>query len=132
MAAPTEVRTFPLLVDPRDGTRRYFVTVDVDLIAIWSPTVAPPEPIDDLVVFANFLCGPCTNAWLLFTAPNDTTGFDVTVNDSPTTCAQEGRFFDLSLCEIVELSPGPVTFTVTPTNGTTRGIESTISVTMRS
>lgn len=126
---PTVVRSFPLLTDPSDGQRRYFVAESVDLIASWNEL---PDPITDLTVFANFLCGPCTTAWLLFTTPPDATDVEVTVNASPVTCAQKGTFFDLALCEITGLAPGSTTFAVTPLNGTTPGAESTAAVTMRS
>ena len=130
-STPNVVRSFPLLTDPSDGQRRYFVAEHVNLIAIWTPLATPPDPITDLTVFANFFCGPCTNAWLLFTLPVDATDFAVTVNDSATTCAQKGNFFGLALCEIIGLAPGPTTFAVTPLNDTTPGAASTVSVTMR-
>ena len=116
-STPNVVRSFPLLTDPSDGQRRYFVAEHVNLIAIWTPLATPPDPITDLTVFANFFCGPCTNAWLLFTLPVDATDFAVTVNDSATTCAQKGNFFGLALCEIIGLAPGPTTFAVTPNSG---------------
>ena len=125
---PTTVLALPTLIDPSDGQPRMFLTTNADLIAVWNKQI---NPITDLAVFANFLCGPCTNAWLLFTTPPDTTNFTVTVNNTPTTCTQKGTFLGLSLCEITQLSPGSTTFAVTPLNDTTRGTTTTVSITLR-
>ncbi len=125
---PNTARKFPLLTDPSDGQRRYFVAENVDLIAIWTKL---PEAISDLTVFANFLCGPCTTAWLLFTTPTDATDFAVAVNGTVSSCAQEGTFSGLSLCELTRLTPGPTTFDVTPLRGSERGPTATTIVTMR-
>lgn len=127
--SPRTARNFPMLVDPTDGQRRSFVAENVDLIAIWTKL---PEAISDLTVFANFLCGPCTNAWLLFTTPSDATDFAVAVDGAVSSCAQKGTFFGLSLCEITRLAPGPVTFDVTPLRGSERGPTATTVVTLRS
>lgn len=126
--APGTIRSFPVLVDPSDGQRRYFVTEDVDLIAIWTKL---PEAVSDLAVLANFLCGPCTNAWLLFATPSDATGFEVAVDGTATTCAQTGTYLGLSLCEITGLASGPTNFSVTPLRGTERGPATSTVVTLR-
>ncbi len=125
---PNTARGLPLLTDPTDGRQRYFVAEDVDLIAIWT---ALPRAITDLTVFANFLCGSCTNAWLVFTTPSDATDFAVAVNGTVSSCARKGTFFGLSLCELTRLTPGPTTFSVTPTRGTERGPTASTVVTMR-
>ena len=128
---PTTAVDLPRLVDPSDGQRRLFLATNADLVAIWTPRATSPGPITDLTVFANFLCGPCTNAWLLFTLPTDATGYTVSVNDSSTVCAQSGTFFDLSLCEITGLTPGSVNFSVTPRNDERDGSAATIQVILR-
>ena len=125
---PTTVLSLPTLIDPSDGQPRMFLATNADLIAVWNKQI---NPITDLAVFANFLCGPCTNAWLLFTTPPDATNFTVTVNNTPTSCTQKGTFLGLSLCEITQLSPGSTTFAVTPLNDTTRGTTTTASITLR-
>ena len=125
---PTTARHFPLLTDPSDGRNRYFVAENVDLIAVWA---ALPQAITDLTVFANFFCGPCTNAWLLFTTPSDATDFTVAVNGTVSSCARKGTFFGLSLCELTRLLPGSTTFAVTPLKGTERGPTASTIVTMR-
>jgi len=125
---PSAAKDLPLLTDPLDGTLRYFVAEDVDLIAIWT---ALPRAITDLTVFANFFCGPCTNAWLLFTTPSNATDFTVAVNGTVSSCAQKGTYFGLSLCELTRLTPGPTTFAVTPLKGTGRGPTASTVVTLR-
>ena len=124
----TAAVSLPRLVDPGDGERRQFLATNADLVALWTPALGT---IDDLTVFANFLCGPCTNAWLLFTMPTDATRYTVSVNDSSTACTQSGTFFDLSLCEITGLTPGPVTFTITSRNDEGDGSAATIQVILR-
>ena len=128
---PTVARSFPLLTDPSDGQRRYFVAENVNLVALWTPVASPPASIINLSVFANFLCGPCTTAWLLFTTPSDATDFAVSVNGTAATCAQKGTFFGLSLCELKRLAPGATTFTVTPTSASGSGPPATVTITLR-
>lgn len=126
---PTKIRSFPLLIDPASNTRRYFVAENLDLIAVWTPTTNTPttSAITDLVVFANFLCGPCTNAWLIYTSPPDTTNVNITIDDTPVTCNRSSIVFGLSVCELINLAPGAHTVTLTPTIGTTTGGRSTAS-----
>jgi uncharacterized repeat protein (TIGR02543 family) len=126
---PTTLVDLPHLTDPSDGERRMFLAANADLVAIWTPV---PDEITDLTVFANFLCGLCTSAWLLFTLPTDANVYTVSVNDSPIDCTQSGSLFDLSLCELTDLTPGPVTFAVTPQHGETNGPVTTASLTLSS
>lgn len=128
---PSTAVDLPRLVDPSDSQRRQFLATNADLLAMWTPRATSPGPITDLTVFANFLCGPCTNAWLLFTMPTDATGYAVAVNDSPVRCTQAGTFFDLSLCEITGLTTGPVIFAVTPRNGDVTGPVTTTAISLR-
>ena len=115
---PTQVRTLPLLDDPIDGARRYFIAQSIDLVAVWTPG---PGAVENLIVFANFLCGPCTNAWLIYTLPDSVTEVSVTVDDVPATCARVGTVFGLSLCEITGLAPGTHSVVLTPVARTTLG-----------
>lgn len=54
-AAPTVVVKMPLLVDPVDGKKRYFVAANANLVAVWKPT-----ELDDLTGTAPgaFVGGP--------------------------------------------------------------------------
>ena len=113
---PTVVRRLPLLNDPSDNVRRYFAAENLDLVAVWT-SAETPETITDLVVFANFLCNRCTTAWLIYTSPPDITSVTITVDSTPVTCNQSGVVFGLSVCELINLTPGPHTVVVTPTGG---------------
>ena len=91
-----------------------------------------PGAITDLFVFANFFCGPCTDAWVLFTRPAGATDFEVFLNGRRVTCAQKGSFFSLALCQLRPLSPGTaMTLGVIPMNGTIRGSAASTSLTLR-
>ena len=114
---PSTIKGLPLLVDPSSNTRRYFVADNLDLVAVWIPVPAP-KAITDLVVFANFLCGPCTTAWLIYTSPPLVTNVSMTIDDTPATCARSGIVFGLSVCELTNLAPGIHTVTLAPTGGT--------------
>lgn len=104
----------------------------VDTACRSTTTLARPKDVKDLFIFANFFCGPCTNAWILFTRPADTTDFSVFVDGRRATCAQKGYFFDLALCELIGLVPGsPTTFSVIPTNGSVSGRTAATSMTLR-
>ena len=64
-SSPTVSLDLPLLVDPRDGVRRYFVASSLDLVAIWT---AQPQPPTAPQVFGvgDFFCTRCTAVWLLW------------------------------------------------------------------
>ena len=109
-----EPADLPLLTDPSTGTTRHFLAADASLTASWRPL---PAAITDLVVFANFFCGPCTNAWLLHTPSDTATDYDYTVNTTPVSCATDIDVFGLRACELTGLPAGvPLTGTVTPRN----------------
>jgi YVTN family beta-propeller protein len=99
------------------------------------PAPAPftrPGTINDLFIFANFFCGPCTNAWVLFTRPAGTTDFEVVIDGRRATCANKGYFYDLALCELKPLTPGRTsTIGVVPVNGSIRGSTASMSLTLR-
>ena len=105
---PTTSAALPLLVDPSDGQRRPFLATDADLVAIWTPT------LDNLTVFANFLCGPCTSIWVIHTTTPPEVTVDIAVDDAPLTCNQRGDAFGVTFCEITSLTPGEHTVTATP------------------
>jgi hypothetical protein len=126
---PDVSRTFPVLVDPTDGIRRSFIAENADLVAVWT---AGPPPISDLVVFANFLCGPCTNAWLIYTMPPTATDVEISLDETPTACFRQGEIFGLSLCEITFLSPGDHSLTVTPRREDVEGLPTSQRFTLRS
>lgn len=128
---PTKVLELDIVIDRATGASRFLLESRTDLVAVWRALSDLPDPITDLTVFANFLCGPCTTAWLLFTTPSDATDFAVAVNGTVSSCAQKGTFFGLSLCELTRLTPGPTTFAVTPLRGSERGPTATTIVTMR-
>ncbi|MEN9804085.1 MAG: hypothetical protein RIS41_932 [Actinomycetota bacterium] len=125
---PNTPTGLPLLTDPSDGTRRNFIAANADLIAIWT---ADPEPITDLTVFTNFLCGPCTTIWLIHPpAPADTT-IDITIDDTPASCSLQGDAFGLTFCQITSLTPGTHTITLTPRNSTITGTPTNTTITLR-
>lgn len=104
----------------------------IDTACRSTTTVARPKDVKDLFVFANFFCGPCTTAWILFTRPADTSDFSVFVNGRRATCTQKGYFFDLALCELIGLTPGSATtFSVIPTNGSVSGRTAVTTMTLR-
>ena len=124
---PTTLVALPSLVDPTDDQQRMFLATNASLIAMWQL-----DPITDPTVFANFLCGPCTNAWLIFTLPTDADDFDVLVDDVPATCTQHGSIGDTTLCEIASLTPDAITVAVTPRNADTTARSTTTTFVLRS
>jgi hypothetical protein len=126
---PTIPLDLPLLDDPSDGTRRYFIASNTNLIAIWTKN---PEPITNLTVFANFFCGPCTTIWLIHpTTPANTT-VDITIDNKSATCTIKADAFGLAFCQITPLTLGNHTITLTPRNGTVTGPPTNTSITLRS
>jgi hypothetical protein len=126
---PNTPTGLPLLTDPSDGTRRNFIAANADLIAIWT---ADPEPITNLTVFANFLCGPCTTIWLIHTPAPADTSVDITIDDTPATCSIEADAFGLTFCQITSLTPGTHTITLTPRNSTITAPPTNTTITLRS
>jgi len=121
--------TLPLETETNaTGQVRYIVRANLSLIAVWTPLTAP---ITDLGVFANFGCSSCTNAWVYFTRPANTTDFEVTLGGSPATCAVKGYYFDLALCELVSLTPGStIDIGATPMIDGVRGPRTTTRLTL--
>lgn len=91
-----------------------------------------PGTVNDLSTFANFFCGPCTSAWLLFTRPPGATDFEVVVDGRSTACTLKGYFFDLALCQLTSLTAGrTVTIGVVPVKGAIRGSTATTILTLK-
>lgn len=111
--SPTVIRSLPLVVDPSDGSRRFLVNQSLQLVAVWQ-AVPVSVQITDLLVLANFLCGPCTTAWLVYTQPPTVTGVSIVLDGSPATCARTTTVFRFSVCELVGLTPGVHNLRVTP------------------
>jgi hypothetical protein len=128
-STPTIARTFPLLTDPSTNTQRYFVADNLDLVAVWKPL---PTVVSDLVMFANFFCGPCTNAWLIHTPSEHATSYDYTLNSTPATCSPSVTVLGLHACQLTSLTAGtPLTATVTPRNNDRTGPSTTTTFTLR-
>lgn len=126
---PTVPRTFRLVTDPSSKTVRYYITESVDLIAVWKPL---PQAVQEVIVFANFFCGPCTNAWLIHAPSKDSTGYDYALNSTSVSCSSLVIVFDLLACQFVGLTPGSVfTATVTPRNAEGVGPIASVGFTLR-
>ena len=57
---PDTPLTLPLLVDPSDGTKRWFVVADHSLVAVWAKVEEAPELPEDLsgTIPGAFVGGP--------------------------------------------------------------------------
>jgi len=126
---PAVARNLPLLTDPSFDTKRYFVAENVDLTALWKPL---PTAVSNLVVFANFFCGPCTSAWLIHTPSEHATSYDYTINATPTTCSPSVTVFGLHACQLTGIQSGtPITAAVTPRNTDGTGPSTTTTFVLR-
>lgn len=104
----------PLLTDPASSTKKHFLATNASLTATWRPL---PTAISEFVVFANFFCGPCTNAWFIHRLSDHATSYDYTVNSAPVTCRNYGDVAGVGFCEISGLPTGTsLTLTATPRN----------------
>ena len=104
----------------------------IDAACRGAVTPARPGLVKNLSTFANFFCGPCTTAWVLFTKPSNTTDFAVYANAQPLSCVQKGPFFSLTVCQLAELTPGvPMRLSVVPSNGSTFGATASTLLTLR-
>ena len=107
-------------------------TWGIDTVCRAATPPARPGLVKNLSTFANFFCGPCTTAWVLFIKPANSTDFTVYSNGQPTTCAQKGYFFTLALCQLTGLTPGvPMRLSVVPSNGSTFGATASTLLTLR-
>ena len=104
----------------------------IDTACRGAVTPARPGAVKNLSTFANFFCGPCTTAWVLFIKPTNSTDFTVYSNGQPVSCAQKGYFFTLALCQLTGLTPGvPMRLSVVPNNGSTFGATASTLLTLR-
>jgi len=122
---PTKPTSLPVLVDPSDNQRRAFLAANADLVAIWTP-----NPIADVTVFANFMCGPCTNLWVIHPPVDPNTTIDITVNEVPASCTTAGEAFGYAVCELTSLTPGGHTITLTPRHNDITGTPARLPVTL--
>jgi len=122
---PTKPTSLPVLVDPSDNQRRAFLAANADLVAIWTP-----NPIADVTVFANFMCGPCTNLWVIHPPVDPNTTIDITVNDLPASCTTASEAFGYAVCELTSLTPGGHTITLTPRHNDITGAPTRLPVTL--
>jgi len=128
-STPTVARSLPLLTDPSTDTKRYFVADNLDLVAVWKPL---PTAVSNLVVFANFFCGPCTNAWLIHIPSEHATSYDYTLNATPTSCSPGVTVLGLHACQLTGIQPGtPLTATVTPRKNDGTGPSTPTTFTLR-
>lgn len=105
----------------------------IDTACRTAATPARPGLVKNLSTFANFFCGPCTTAWVLFIKPANTTDFTVYANGQPLSCAQKGYFFTLALCQLTGLTPGvSMRLSVVPNNGSIFGATASTLLTLRS
>jgi hypothetical protein len=124
--APNTPASLPSLVDPSDNQRRAFLAANADLVAIWTP-----NPITDVTVFANFLCGPCTTVWLIHPPVEPDVVIDITIDDTPASCSIKADALGLTFCQITSLTPGNHAITLTPRNGTVTGPPTRLPITLR-
>jgi uncharacterized repeat protein (TIGR02543 family) len=122
---PTKPTSLPVLVDPSDNQRRAFLAANANLVAIWTP-----NPIADVTVFANFMCGPCTNLWVIHPPVDPNTNIDITVNDLPASCTTASEAFGYAVCELTSLTPGGHTITLTPRHDDITGAPTRLPVTL--
>ena len=122
---PTKPTSLPVLVDPSDNQRRAFLAANANLVAIWTP-----NPIADVTVFANFMCGPCTNLWVIHPPVDPNTTIDITVNEVPASCTTAGEAFGYAVCELTSLTPGGHTITLTPRHDDITGTPTRLPVTL--
>jgi hypothetical protein len=114
---PTIPVDLPLLVDPSDGVRRYFVASDTDLVAIWTKNPEPKTP----TIFAalnGFFCRNCGN-WLIWNKADNATAVNVTSGNRTVCTSLKITFGDWTICNDLQAPRGTTTYTLTATNGTT-------------
>lgn len=73
---PDVVRELPIVEDSVTGTRRYQISRDSSLIAIWHALPARPT---DFLAASRLFCTSCNDVWLAWTTPSD--GSSVTIVD---------------------------------------------------
>lgn len=83
-SSPYESRPLPLLVDPSDGHRRYFVAENVELIAVWTSLPKLPTTFASL---NDFFCPGCHDQWFVWDTPIDDSSVTITDPTGKVVCA---------------------------------------------
>jgi len=114
---PTIPVDLPLLDDPSDGTKRPFIASNANLTAIWTKNPEPKAPTT-FVALNGFFCRNCGN-WLIWNKADNATSVTVT-SGTRTVCTTLKITIDQwTLCHDPQPPRGPITYTLTATNGTT-------------
>jgi uncharacterized repeat protein (TIGR02543 family) len=105
-STPATARSFPSLID-EDGQSRFFVADNVDLVAMWTPTVSAPSLFEGVS-----FCGKCGKT-LIWSAPSDGTTVRVTGPDGREVCAasivsDDGKWV---VCGVPDGLPGTYSLT---------------------
>jgi len=107
---PDTIRDLPLVDDPETGTKRYQVSRNAQLIAIWH---ALPQPPTFFAGSTRFFCRDCTGVWLMWQDPTDNATPIVTDSNGREVCTfGVARFAGWNLCNVPEPSSGSHEFRV--------------------
>lgn len=134
---PITVVDLPVLVDPLDGVRRYFLASGGDLVAVWSAAPKPPAPVTTFFVFGNFLCGRCTSLWLIWSSVDErqTTTSRAIVSDSHGNQVCTSNVVDIApwrLCLLSGLTPGSsLAYSIVISDGGATSSPVTAQITLR-
>ena len=110
-ATPDTVRSFPSLIDPADGERRFFVADNVDLVAVWSVVENPPATPSLFVGALGLFCTDC-GVFLLWTVPSDGSSVQVAGPDGVEVCANSTVTLGTwSLCHVATGGAGTYSLT---------------------
>ncbi len=130
-STPTIVDTLPLLDDPIDSTKRYFLASNGDFVAVWNPTEsAVPAPV--VYATGSFFCRVCTHAVMFWqhppNSPVDTT-WTVTSDDGHT--GSVGSIDTWRFAIVGELTPGSTrSFTVRAGSSAGNSTSTRVTVTL--
>ena len=132
-ATPTTPVSFPLLQDPASGSRRYFVSANHDLIAVWSPLTQTSLPTPVVFGTGSFFCRVCTSAVVFWQEPPGTpVGTEWTVTSQNGQSGLVSAFGPWRLGIFSGLTPGSIhTFTVAGRTTTASSTPVQVTVTIR-
>ena len=132
-ATPTTPVSFPLLQDPASGSRRYFVSANHDLIAVWLPLAQTSLPTPVVFGTGSFFCRVCTSAVVFWQEPSGTpVGTEWTVTSQNGQRGLVNSFGPWRFSIITGLTPGSThTFTVAGRTTTASSTSVQVSVTIR-
>lgn len=124
---PDVVRELPIVDDSATGMRRYQISRDSSLIAIWHALPARPT---DFLAASRLFCTSCNDVWLVWTTPPD--GSSVTiVDDSGNEVCATGFLSggDWNLCVLTFPDQRARTFSLTTKNqyGSSAPLTATVS-----